>query len=358
MATYSWLSRLFVTGYKKVLNLDDLFPLDQALDAEGLQESLDHLFHSSSSKHQRHGMGLAKALAKALARPLLFPIGPRAALIAFRFCQPFLIRTLLDHMSRSEPSRNAGYGLIGAAVLIYLGMAFSTALYWYLHERALAMSRSALGGVIYQKTITAKVPGDPAALTLMSTDVERIRLGFLNLHEFWANTVEVALASWLLHGQIGTAFVAPLVLVLCCIICGGYVNRYTAPRQKAWVSLIEKRVGWTAGIVSGMKHLKISGLTEPVGELIQCMRTEELDAASYFRTVYVLVIGFGYAPLALCPVVTFAVTARDLDTATIFTSLSYILLLADPLGYIFQNSPHLLAAFACLDRIQAFLNQD
>ena len=358
LATYSWLMTLFKKGYGTVLTLDDLFPLDSGLDAESLQTTLGENFENSKSRYQHHGMGLARSLAKTLAKSLLLPMGPRVGLIAFRFCQPFLIRALLSHMGAADPPRNSGYGLIGAAVLIYVGMAVSAALYWYFHERALAMSRSALGGVIYKKTIASKIPGDPAALTLMSTDIERIRLGFLNLHEFWANTIEVGLASWLLQRQIGTPFVAPLFVVLCCILGGAYVNRFTSTRQKDWVSRIENRVGWTAGVISGMKHLKISGLTEPVGELIQRMRTDELDYASRFRTIYVMVIGFGYAPLTLCPVITFAVTSKDLDTATIFTSLSYILLLADPLGYIFQNSPHLLAAFACLDRIQEFLNRD
>jgi ABC-type multidrug transport system fused ATPase/permease subunit len=121
---------------------------------------------------------------------------------------------------------------------------------------------------------------------------------------------------------------------------------------------IQKRVGLTANIISNMKQLKISGLAVPVEELIQNMRVDELQAASRFRTVNVIVIVFGYVPLALAPVITFAVTSRALDATTIFTSISYLLLLTDPLSYLFQNSPNLLAAFACFERIQTFLEKD
>ena len=360
LGAFVWLNQIFLAGYRKVLTLDDLFPLDQSMATEGLQLRLLEYMRGSSSKGRK--FGLVKALAKTLAVPLLLPICPRIALTAFKFCQPFLINTLLAYLQQPADAspRNVGYGLIGAAVLIYVGIAASTAFYWYFHERSLCMSRGALAGAVYKKTTEVKLTaaGDSAALTLMSTDIERIRLGFLNLHEFWANSIEVGLAAWLLERQLGAAVAAPLIVVLCCFICAGVANRFTGRRQKAWMDKIQKRVGLTSNVISNMKHLKISGLTAPVEGLLQNMRVDELKTASRFRTVYVIVITFGYTPLALCPVMTFAVTSRTLDATTIFTSISYLLLLADPLGYLFQNSPNLLAAFTCLDRIQAFLEKD
>ncbi|KUJ11330.1 ABC transporter [Mollisia scopiformis] len=360
LSAYTWLNSTFFGGYTKILSIKDLYPLDQRMTTEALQMKLMH--HLGASKSKRKSFVLLKALAKTLAPSLLLPIPARLALTGFKFCQPFLINTLLDYLQEPKEgsSRNYGYGLIGAAVLIYSGIAISTAIYWYFHERTLCMSRASLAGAVYRKTTEVKLSaaGDAAALTLMSTDVERIRLGFMNLHEFWANTIEVALASWLLDRQLGAAFVAPLIVVLVCITCAAFVNRFTGRRQKVWMAKIQKRVGLTANVISNMKHLKISGLAAPVERLIQAMRVDELGSSSKFRTVYIIVIAFGYAPLALCPVLTFAVTSRTLDVSTIFTSVSFLLLLADPLTYLFQNTPNLLAAFACLDRIQDFLTED
>ena len=89
-----------------------------------------------------------------------------------------------------------------------------------------------------------------------------------------------------------------------------------------------------------------------------CFNVEELRAAAQFRVVYVVVDCLGYAPLALAPVMTFAITTRSLDVTTIFTSISYLLLLADPLGYLFQNTPNIIVAFACLERIQGFMEAE
>jgi ATP-binding cassette subfamily C (CFTR/MRP) protein 1 len=65
------------------LTVDDLFPLDQRMRSETLQQRLLNEIEVSGKKEKNNH--LARALAKALAVPLLLPIGPRVALIAFRF---------------------------------------------------------------------------------------------------------------------------------------------------------------------------------------------------------------------------------------------------------------------------------
>ncbi|KAE8154372.1 P-loop containing nucleoside triphosphate hydrolase protein [Aspergillus avenaceus] len=358
LAMFCWLNGIFWNGFRTVLALQDLFELDPPMATDRLRSRLIERLEDTRSDEKEYS--IVKALMRTLAIPLLLPVVPRIALIAFRFCQPFLINTLLGYLQEPEDasSKNAGYGLIGATILIYSGIALSSSLYWYLQERVICMSRGAIAGIIYKKSteLDITLTGDSAALTLMSSDIERIRLGFLNLHEFWANAIEVALASWLVERQLGAAFVAPLIVVLCCIAGAGFMNRYTGKRQKTWMGKIQKRVGLTATVIGNMKPLKISGITVPVARLIQSMRVDELQAASKFRLIYVIVVTLGYTPLALSPVVTFAVTARTLDVSTIFTSVSYLLLLTDPLTYVFLNLPNLLAGFTCLERIQMYLN--
>lgn len=55
---------------------------------------------------------------------------------------------------------------------------------------------------------------ETAALTLMSTDVDRIALTLDKVHEIWASTLETIIAIYLLERQFGWARVAPLILAL------------------------------------------------------------------------------------------------------------------------------------------------
>ncbi|KAK3996623.1 canalicular multispecific organic anion transporter 1 [Cladorrhinum sp. PSN332] len=360
LGAFFWLNKLFLRGYRKILDLDDLFPLDHNMAAERLHAKLGH--HIEVSKFRGKKYGLAKAMFKALAAQLLLPVGPRIAMGAFQFCQPFLIETLLRYLEKSPEatSKNIGYGLIGATLLIYVGIAVSAAFYWYYQERAIYMGRGLLASAVYTKTTEAELSADDdsAPLTLMSSDVERIITGTLKIHEFWANAIEVALASWLLSRQIGTAFIGPIVVVVFCIICSTILSRLITPRQKLWMEKIQKRVGLITSVLGQMKHLKISGLTGPVEESVQDARIEELRVGARFRKVLVFGATVGFMPLCLAPVITFAVASRTLDVTTIFTSMSYILLLATPLVTLFQDIPGLLVALTCFARIQAFLEKE
>ncbi|KAM7197149.1 P-loop containing nucleoside triphosphate hydrolase protein [Rhypophila sp. PSN 637] len=365
LVTYRWLGPLFFRGYRNVLSLKSLEALDQHMATHVLHAKLSAKLPSGGRESKSMPrFTLAKALARTLLGPLLLSTLPRLCLVGFRFCQPFLVHSVLDYMEHhidEDPAfKNAGYGFIGAAVFIFFGVAVSTALYWYCNERFISMTRGGLVAVIYERLIQLRTidVNDSAAVTLMSTDIERVRFGLLNLHEFWAVPIEVGLASWLLYNQLGVAFVAPLVVVICSVACSSVLNRYTSPRQKLWMERIQTRVAETAHMLSNMKQLKISALAQPVEESIQQLRENELQAAAKFRRLYVSNMAFGFAPMAVCPVITFAITGRNLDTGTIFTSLAYLVLLANPLGELFGEIPYLLAAFTSLDRIQTFLDKE
>lgn len=358
LGTFLWLGPLFKMGYGKVLDVSDLFPIDNSISVQNLQASITQCVESNALQGDKNG--LAKELSRSLIVPLLLPVAPRVALLGLRLCQPFLIDAVLTFLEQphSELTTNKGYGLIGATVLVYIGIPITTALYWYLQERCLFMTRAYLVSAIYRQTTQAPVSAedDSAAITLMSSDVERVRMGFLQLHEFWANPVQAAIVCWLIQRQLGAAaFAAPLAVILICVICSAILIRLISPRQTAWMQAIQKRVGHTASVIRNMKHLKISGLTKPVEYAIQKLRVDEIKAGGEFRVFLIYTVAISFTPVFLGPVLSFAVTTRHLNATTIFTSLSYLLLLLEPLSSIFQNAPQLLVGFSCLSRIQNFL---
>jgi ATP-binding cassette, subfamily C (CFTR/MRP), member 1 len=79
------------------------------------------------------------------------------------------------------------------------------------------MVRGSLVSSIYYKTteISITALNNSAAVTLMSTDVERIEQGLRDTHELWANVVQVGLATWLLQRELGLACLVPIVIAVC-----------------------------------------------------------------------------------------------------------------------------------------------
>ncbi|KAJ8120690.1 hypothetical protein ONZ43_g2663 [Nemania bipapillata] len=355
LGAYFWLNRMFLIGYRKILKIKDLYPLDSSLNSRYLHAQFSKNVDYSKMKGDK--FGLVKALARTLTVPLVLPILPRLAMLGFTFSQPLFIETLLNELSKPKVDDNVGYGLIGASILIYSGISVSAAFCWYFHRRTLAMARSILITETFIKATEARIGtgDDSAALTLMSTDIERISVGFLSLHEVWASVIQAALASWMLYGQLGVVFVAPIGIVAVCFLGLVILMRFTGDSQRAWMSGVQKRVGLTATVISSMKSLKISGLSTAITDFVQKLRVDELAAGARFRTISIIAALFGFIPLLIGPPITFAFAQRTLDITTIFTSLSYLLLLTNPLSQIFQSIPQLISGLTCIGRIQTFL---
>lgn len=196
---------------------------------------------------------------------------------------------------------------------------------------------------------------DSAALTLMSTDVERIKVGFRSLHEVWASMIQAALAAWMLYNRLGIPFVAPLGTVIVCFVGVGILINFTGDSQRSWMAGVQKRVGLTATVIASMKNLKISGLSVAISDFVQNLRVEELAAGARFRKVTIIAAVFAFSALLFSPPLTFAFVQRALDASSMFTVLSFLTLLTTPLSHIFQAVPELVSGLACLGRIQAFL---
>lgn len=199
------------------------------------------------------------------------------------------------------------------------------------------MVRACLASTVYRKTTQAQVSiaDDSAAITLMSADIERIRKGSMQLHEFWADPIQVRIVCWLFYSQLGAAMAAPVTVVVICIICSTVSMRFVGPRQMAWMQRIQKRVGHTAHIIGNMKHLKLSGLSSPVEQVIQWLRVDELKIGGKFRLILVGSVGIGFTSILLRPVFTFALTSYNLDVTITFTLLSYLQLFLEPLYALF-----------------------
>ncbi|CAH0047211.1 unnamed protein product [Clonostachys solani] len=353
LGLYSWLNSLLWKGYRNVLSLDDLYPLDQAIAAGLPEKALDQIPQSTK---QPSNWTVIMWAAKPLARPLLLPVFPRICLIGFTFCQPFLINRLLEYLAHDgeKGSEHDAAGLVGATILVYLGIAISTSLYWYYQERSQSLLRAFLVTSIYQKATQAPSSENKAAITLMSTDVDRIYTGVRFVHEIWANVIQIALSTWHLYRVIGLSFLAPLILVAFAFATSIVLSKYATKYQRNWMKFVEKRIGVTSYALSHIKEYRISGMTSPVQNLVQEERVEEIRQGGKSRGIVGISATTSYIPQALAPVLTFAFGSKVIDSTKAFTTLSFLSLLASPLMLVLQVIPILSACFACLRRIYEF----
>ncbi len=81
----------------------------------------------------------------------------------------------------------------------------SRAVYHHLTYQLLTLYRGALVSLIFYETLEVDTSelAESASVTLMSTDIDYICTAFQDIHELWANPIELGLAIFLLWRQIG-----------------------------------------------------------------------------------------------------------------------------------------------------------
>ncbi|KAL1595346.1 hypothetical protein SLS60_010037 [Paraconiothyrium brasiliense] len=242
----------------------------------------------------------------------------------------------------------------------------SSALYWHRHYRFLVMLRGILITAIFHKATELNIAAldSSTSVTLMSTDVERIVRGLLDMHEFWANVIQVGLCTWLIQIELGLACLVPIGVALTAFGVTIWLSTFTTAFQIKWVNKIEERIGFTTSMLGSMRSIKLSGLGPKVGPLLERARVREVQAAGQFRLLSVVSSTLANVPLLISPVITFAVYTAiavkygtTLDATRLFTALSLLILLSEPLFNVFGGLIDFMSAIGCLSRIDTFLTK-
>ncbi|KPM35071.1 ABC transporter C family member 3 [Neonectria ditissima] len=396
-AVFAWVTPLLLTGFRRLLKPVDLFTLDGDMAAAGLDESFwrhwqkgsadpsyivapillkqplnsrDVLVLKPCSASPRRKHRLIRCCVATLRWSLVAVALPRLALLAFTICQPLVLNRFLIFLDDSSQPVAIGHGLVAAYGLVYFGIAITQALYWHRNGRSVTMLRGVLVSAVFSKAtgLSITVTDDSAAVTLMSSDVEVIVRAIRQIHEFWANAIQIAIATWLLSIQIGYAASGPIIVSSVALLGTVGVAPLAKKYQIAWLGKTQKRVGKyriTSAMIGHIKSIKMSGLAQMLSSTIANLRVEEIKASRPFRVVGSITSSIAQVPLLLSPVAAFAMfqgvaaqSSKTLDATRLFSALSLIILLAQPLFWMFEVLLDMSAAFGAFERIEKFLVQD
>jgi ABC-type multidrug transport system fused ATPase/permease subunit len=299
-----------------------------------------------------------------ISRTMLWPLAaavlPRLALTFFRFMQPLLISSITELVNEpdSESASNRGWALTAAFGLVCLGLAITNGAYQHKANRMSTMVRGSLVNAIYAQTLDLSITSldESAAVTLMPSDVQQICEAVRSIHNIWSSPLEIALAIWLLHKEIGLALLGPLVITAIAISGPFLISKYMGKAQKTWMEKIQTRIDTTAKMLQAMKGVKMLGLNSKLSSIIYQHRLDEIAKSLKMRRLFVIMIAFGnvldiFAPGAAFTiyVVVAAVNGQRLDVTSAFTVLSLIALLVAPIRAIVFAIPPLIAAIGCFD---------
>ncbi|KAF4343098.1 multidrug resistance-associated 1 [Fusarium beomiforme] len=349
-AVFAWVTPLLWTGFRKLLRPMDLFELDEDMGSAGLIDRFWRHWHNQKAPAPKHR--LIFCCITTLRCAIMAVVLPRLVLLGFTICQPFLLNRLLVFLDDTSQPINIGYGLIAAYGLVYSGIALSQALYWHRNARSVTLLRGVLVSAVFSKATNLSITAmdDSAAVTLMSSDVDVVVRAVREIHEFWANTIQLAIATWLLSTHIAYAASGPIIVSLIAL----FATVLMSPLARI-----------TSTMIGHIKSIKCSGLAQNLSDTILGLRADEIKASRPFRVVSSLTSAIAQVPLLMSPVAAFALfqgaasnSRQTLDATRLFSALSLIILLAQPLFFMFEVILDMSAALGAFERIQTFLIQD
>ncbi|KAI7217129.1 multidrug resistance-like protein [Hortaea werneckii] len=227
------------------------------------------------------------------------------------------------------------------------------------------MIRGLLIGAICEKSL--QLPNEEtskqSAITLISADTERINLGLRNMHEVWANIIELAVAIYLLQREVGVIAVVPLFIAAACAAGSFLLSRHVVNGQKIWMRDLQKRLNVTTSVFARLESIKMLGISTWAGNILRTLRDQEVDSSLIFRTLLLWSVVISEVTSMLGPAAMFvafslvAFVRKDAAVLanTAFTSLAILSLIGPPLATLIQTIPNLLSALACLGRVQDLL---
>ncbi|GKZ87413.1 hypothetical protein AnigIFM59636_003837 [Aspergillus niger] len=311
---------------------------------------------------------LLRALSLTLRIELLIPALPRGVMIAVTLVQPLLLQRILDFVQGEGYSErmSVGYGLIGACALLYgLTSVFNA---WYAHasNRLALQIRNVLVDAIYSKLLRLPIAkADPGLITtLINVDMEHIIEGARVIHDLWAAVISVGVSLYMIYWKLGLAFLGPLLSTVVLTLLSTLYGDPIGERQIKWLAATDRRVRSTMTLLSHYREVKMLGLAAQYMKELKRLRIVEVHLARKFRRVLSLIITTSSASSQIALVAAyggFAIVSRTRDevmtTDTMFTSLALLQISTDPLFMLIQETPLLVSAYKCIQRVQSFLEE-
>lgn len=281
--------------------------------------------------------------------------------------QPLLIRRIIELVGEpnSKSADNRGWGLTAAVGLVYFGLALTGGAYQHKANRMATMVRGSLVNAVYAQTLDLSIISldESAAVTLMSSDVERICEPLISIHNMWSSPIEIALAIWLLSREIGISLLGPLLITGLAISGPFLISGRMGKAQMTWIKRIQTRIDTTAKMLDSIKGVKMLGLSPKLSSIVSQLRLDEVTESLKMRKLMVAMITFGNMSDILAPGAAFAIyvivatiNGQTLDVTSAYTALSLIALLVAPIRAFVFSTPPLIAAISCFDRIETFLS--
>lgn len=278
--TFWWCFPIFFLGWKKELDLDDLYkPLD-AHKSDYLGDKLCQSWDDEVENKKVVGKNpsLLSAGWKIFGGSLAFTGFCAFMLESIRCLQPVFLLGLINYFGNKETVEEyKGYLFAGGVILCTLGNLLLVHSYMFTLTHVGMKIRVAAISMIYRKALrlTRTALGDTTAgqvVNLLSNDVGRFETSIMYIHYLWLGPLEVVVVSIILWFIIGVSTLTGVGFLLLFLPLQVYLGRIGAKLRLKTALRTDERVRFMNEIIQGIQVIKMYAWEKPFSKVVDMSR--------------------------------------------------------------------------------------
>ncbi|KAK1775815.1 P-loop containing nucleoside triphosphate hydrolase protein [Copromyces sp. CBS 386.78] len=409
---FSWMGPLMSTGYKRQLELNDLYEVNPDRSVDPLTERMRESYKRRVEKGEKY------PLLWALHETFFweFWIGGMCQLAAsvLQVMSPFTLRYLIqfatdawvaNHSGAPPPGIGAGLGLVFGVTAMQILQSLCINHFIYRGMLIGGMARASLISLIYEKSMLisgrakaggADAPDVPAAkaaaekdakkekkkskkkgkkgqadvdgdgagwgngriINLMSVDTYRIDQASGLFHIIWTAPISIIITLVMLLVNLTYSALAGFALLVIGIPVLTKAIKSLFIRRKAINKITDQRVGLTQEILQSVRFVKFFGWESSFLQRLQEFRNREVSAIQVLLALRNAIMAISISlPIfaSMLAFITYSLTDHGLAPAKVFSSLALFNGLRMPLNMLPLVIGQVTDAWSSISRIQDFL---
>ncbi|XP_057328153.1 probable multidrug resistance-associated protein lethal(2)03659 [Microplitis mediator] len=385
--TFSWVLKIFWKGFKRDLEVEDLFrplkehkssvlgdKLSAAWDKQVKQYNankklIEKSDRSNSNSKRKHKKNKKPSLLYALIRVFgvrfaLYGIALGIMELVIRVLQPLALARLLRFFTTSDISKTEAFLYAGGVIMcsvihifvahpsfmaiFHMGMKLQVACRSLIYRKALKLSRTALG----ESTVGQVV-------NLLSNDVNKIDLAVVFFHYLWISPVGTVIITYLMYLEVGAAAIIGVASLLMFIPLQGWLGKKSSILRLRTAILTDERIRLTNEIISGIQAIKMYAWEHPFSNLIEDARKKEMQVirkSSFIRGVTMSFMMFSSGLSLFITILAHLVSGNQITAETVYMLTAYYSILRQTMTIYFpQGISGVAETSVSIKRLENFL---
>ncbi|OGM41096.1 putative ABC multidrug transporter [Aspergillus bombycis] len=374
LITFQWVAPIVKLGYKRELEIQDIWTVNPTRSVSILSDRLDEAFRV----RLRHGgkRPLAWALYDTLKVGLWVGILSQILSMCLLVLAPFVVRLLIEfamdayvsqHNSLPGPNLGKGMGLVVGLVAMQLVQSLSSNQAFYQSLIAGGELKAVLTPKMFSKAMRLSGRAragskagysDGRITTLMAVDLSHLEKGCAVLHILCAAPIALIIALITLLVNIGYSALAgyAFFVTMTCLLT--FAVRSIIIRRRAINTITDKRVSITQEILQNVRFIKFFAWEKSFLGRLRTTRQLEMDLLGRFlATRHSITVSFTTMAnfASLLSFMTYTLSGHTLSSDRIFASLAVFNAIRLPLSMMNIVVTSTADAVTSLNRLQEFL---